>query len=180
MKKHFFVLCAILALISVSACQPEEKPGTDEVNHVEFRSGFKMSQDVIDNFDLVYDIISNNKSIASGTMSGEFKPVELKSGIADGPFEVRFNFKATDRIFKEWDMWKEYVLSEDCTLALYSISNKGVENELISVECKLQNATFSTFVEENLPEMVSLMEGAISINEKFIIKDNGSSAQHVD
>lgn len=169
-----------MALLSVPACQPEEKPEEDKIDHVEFRSEFKMSQDVIDNFDLVYDILSNNKSIASGTMSGEFKPIEVKSGIIDGPFEVHINFKATDKIFKEWDMWKEYVVSKDCYIALYSISKKGVEKELISVSFELHDATYSTFVEENLPQIVSYMEDALAINEKFLIQDNGSYVHYGD
>lgn len=181
MKKYFAALCAIMALFFVSACEPEEKPDPqkDEFDHIEFRSGFEVSQDVIEYFDLVYDILSNNKSISSGTMSGEFKPIEVKSGIKDGPFEVHINFKATDKIYKEWDMWKEYVISKNCFIGLYSVSKKGVESELIKITYEFPNATFGTFVEENLPEMVSSIEDILNINEKIIIEDNGSNIRYL-
>lgn len=170
-----------MALFFVSACEPEEKPDPqkDEFDHIEFRSGFEVSQDVIEYFDLVYDILSNNKSISSGTMSGEFKPIEVKSGIKDGPFEVHINFKATDKIYKEWDMWKEYVISKNCFIGLYSVSKKGVESELIKITYEFPNATFGTFVEENLPEMVSSIEDILNINEKIIIEDNGSNIRYL-
>ena len=172
MKKFLMTLAAVAALFSSASCKPEDKPEEDTFDHFEFRSGLNYSKDVTDNFDLTYDILSNGVSVASGTMSGDLKPVEVKSGIKEGTLDVHFSFKAKDSFYKTWDIWKEYVISIDSFIALYAIDRKGPEQQLIQIGFSFKDATYSTFLESKIPEVIALMEDALAIDETFtIVKD---------
>lgn len=171
MKKLLFALATFVAIFQFSACKPEAipEPKKKAVDHLEFRSTLDYSQDVLENFDLVYDIVSNGRSLTSGTMSDEFKPVEVKSGITEGAFEVHFDFRAKSSFYSTFETWKEYVISFDNMIGLYEIFKDGSEQELISIQGSLRDATFSTFVEEKIPDIIKLMEDALALDNNFSI-----------
>ena len=174
MKKILVVIAAVAAMLSFASCKPEEKPEPEKnlVDHFEFRSTLNYSQDVLDNFDLVYDIVSEGSSIASGTMSGDLKPIEVKSGIKEGKFEVHFDFQAKSSFYSTFEIWKDYVVSIDTFIGLYSVFKDGSEQELISEHITFKDGTFGTFVEEHIPDVIGLMEDALALDETFtIMKD---------
>lgn len=171
MKDLFIAFATVAALFSFAACKSEENPKDDGTGHIEFRSGLNYSKDVLENFDAVYDIVSDGKSVASGTMLGEeLKPIIVKSGIKEGTFDVHISFKAKSSFYESWDLWKEYVIDIDSFIALYSVGKNGSESELIKIGYDLKGATFGTFVESKIPEVIALMEEALAVNETLTIR----------
>ena len=99
----------------------------------------------------------------------ELKPVEVKSGLEDGTFEVLFSFKAKDDFAEKWDIMKEYVIDIDSAIALYAVNKDGSESELVRYELLFSDATFSTFIPEKVPEIIALMEDALAYSESFTV-----------
>lgn len=176
MKKIFFALAAAAALFSAVSCHHEDNPTNDDnvFDHYEFRSGLSYSKDVTENFDFSYEIVSNGKLAASGTMPGEeLKPVEVKSGLEDGTFEIHFSFKAKDGFADRWDVMKDYVINIDTFLVLYAVNKDGSEEELMRYEFRFSDATFCGG-KERAPEIIALMEGVLAISESFTVTRDSS------
>lgn len=159
-------LVAVAALLSFTACNKEN---ADSSSALEFRAGFDFPKDVTDNFDLVYDISIDGKSIANGTMSGDFKPISIKNGIKEGTLVFKFNMKAKESFYKDWDLEKEYVISEKYYVAFYSTS-KGKEKELLKIESSMDEEKYSTPVEAWIERMIQQMEKMMSYSNEFKIE----------
>ncbi len=177
MKKIIIALAAVAVLFSAVSCHREDNPASADVlfDHYEFRSSLSYSQDVLENFDFFYEIVSNGKLAASGTMPGEeLKTVEVKSGLEDGTFEVHFSFKAKDGFADRWDIMKEYVIDIDSSITLYAVNNDGTEQELMRYEYLFKDATYGTFIKEKVPDIIALMEDALIISESFTVTHDSS------
>lgn len=159
-------LVALAALLSFTACNKEN---ADSSSALEFRAGFDFPKDVTDNFDLVYDISIDGKSIANGTMSGNFKPISIKSGITEGKFVFKFNMKAKESLYTNWDFDKEYVISEKYYSAFYSTS-KSKEQELVKIESSMDEEKFIAPIEEWVERTIKQMENLMSYSEEFKIE----------
>lgn len=166
MKNIFLTLATMAALLSFTACNKEN---ADSSSDLEFRAGFEFPKDVTDNFDLVYDISIDGKSIANGTMSGNFKPITIKNGIKEGTFVFKFNMKAKESLYKNWDLEKEYVIAEKYYSAFYSTS-KGKEKELIKIESSMDEEKYSAPIEEWIERTIQRMESVMSYSNEFKIE----------
>ena len=80
-----------------------------------------------------------------------------------------FDFRAKSSFYSTFETWKEYVISFDNMIGLYEIFKDGSEQELISIQGSLRDATFSTFVEEKIPDIIKLMEEALALDNNFSI-----------
>lgn len=174
LKKYLVVFAAIAAVFAFASCNPDEdveKKG-HAIDHLELRINPEYPQTAIDNFDLHYSVLQDGKSLSSGTMTGDYTPLEVTSGITGGRIEISLTFTAKESFRSSFQPFTDYYLSEHTFIGLYAIREDGTESELISFEHDLSGSNFSTFTEEKIPEAIAMMENYLAVSDAFTLKKN--------
>lgn len=171
-KKYLVVFAVVAALCVFSSCHPEDdiQDVKASFDHLELRVTQSYPQIVIDNFDMEYKVLLSGETLASGAMSGVFTPIEVKEGITEGKLEVHIDFKAKESFRASFQTWTDYVVSKNVYDALYMVNSDGSEQELISFETNTGDYSYSTFVEEHIPELIASMEDVLSTFDSVTLK----------